>query len=350
MWKFLKRLYSVGGTRRNQDEKSDKTQLAVIPVATSEARDSDSSFTPSRANLEGLPVEIQSAILLSIQDVLSLRNLTRASPEYHSAYLSQRLQVLNRTLFNSIGLDVLYDALFAISSRKALTTNPRDRVTRVKKFLSDYHDSRGTWDSPEHLDLESAFKLTQLQIRVQHATEDLCQTALSSHPFPGNQAEDSGQLSSNECRRFYRAFYRFEMFCNLFRNWKDSPDERDLSDALSASDDSTSELDSMEKSSRFLSLFKPWEVEELACVRDFFCNYYRRMLLKFEPEIRNRRPNVDLSEDGNCSYLILRRDLTRSRSVAPREHRIPHVARPAFLSENESFSTKQADALSLLRT
>ena len=350
MWKFLKRLYSVRGTRNVQDEKSDKAQLAVIPVVTSQARDSDSSFTPSRASLESLPVEIQSAILLNIQDIVSLRNLTRASPEYHNAYLSQRLQVLNRILFNSIYPDVLYDALFAISSRKTLTNDLKDRVTRVKTFLSEYNDSRGTWTSPEHVDLESACKLTQLQIRVQHATEDLCQTALSSNPFSGNQAEDWGQLSSNECRRVYRAFYRFEMFCNLFRNWKNSPDDQDLSDAVSVSDDSTSELDSMEKSSRFLSLFKPWEVEELACVRDFLWNYYRRMLLKFEPEIRARRPGIDLSEDGNGSHLIFCRDLTRSRSVARREHRIPHVARPAFLSKNENRSTRQADALSLLRT
>lgn len=308
MRKFLKRLYSVGATKRIQDEKSDVVQ-SVIPIVPSEARDEDKSFPPSRASLEGLPVEIQFHILLSIQDIASLKSLIHASPVYHAAYRGQRQQVLNRILFNSIHPDVLYDALFSINSSRTLTSDLKDRATRVKKFLSEYDDGRGKGPSPEHLDLENASKLAQLHIRVQHATKDLCQTALLSPSFPGTKSEDCGQLSSNECRRFYRALYRFEMYCNLFRNWKNSPDDGDLSDASSASDDSTSELDSAEKSSRFLSLFKPWEVEEIACVRDYFCSYYGRMLLKFEPDLRRRRPNIDLSEDGpwleeNIEYLM----------------------------------------------
>ena len=340
MRKFLRGLYSVGATKRIQDEKSDEVQSAMIRVVTSEARDEDKSFPPLRANLEGLPVEIQSAILLSIQDIASLKTLTRASPVYHTAYRSQRPQVLERILFNSIHPDVLYDAFFSINSSKTLTNDLKNRATRVKKFLLEYDESRDKWTRPEHLDLESASKLAQLHIRVQHVTKDLCQTASLSHSFPGNQTEDCGQLSSNECRRLYRALYRFEMFCNLFRNWKNSPDDGDLSDASSASDDSTSELDSTEKSSWFLSLFKPWEVEEIACVRDYFCGYYGRMLLKFEPDLRRRRPNIDLSEDGNDSYLNFCRELTRLRSLARREYRIPHVARPAFLSKNGNFATR----------
>lgn len=58
----------------------------------------------------------------------------------------------------------------------------------------------------------------------------------------------------------------------------------------------------MEKSSRFLGLFNPWEVEELACVRDYFCSYYRHMLQKFEPDLRETHPNLDISEDGNGSF------------------------------------------------
>ena len=338
MRRFLKKLSSIGGSKRFQDGKTDKPHVAMIPVVNPEAQDEDIPFICQRATLEGLPVEIQSAILFGIPDIASLRILTHASPQYHSAYLSQRLEILQRMLFSSIRPDVLYDAFSAISSSNTLTGKIEDRVRRVEIFLSEYKDSRETWTSREHFDLESASRLAQLQIRVLHATEDFCQTAFSSRPFIGNQADDCRELSSNETRRLYRAFYRFEIFCNLFRDRRESPIDGEPSHASRASKNGISELDSTAKSSRFLGLFNDWEVEELACVRDYFRNYYQRVLLKFEPDLRDRRPNLDLSEDGNGflfnNFLSAEcNELTRHRS-ARREHRIPHVARPTFLSNN----------------
>lgn len=352
MRKFLKKISCTRGSKRHG--KTDIPHVAVIPVFSFEAQDEDIPFIRQSATLEGLPVEIQSAILFSIPDIASLRNVTHASPQYHSAYLSQRLEVLQRILFNSIHPDVLYDAFSAISSSKTLTGNIEDRVRRVKIFLSEYEDSRETWTSREHFDLEIATRLAQLQIRVHHATEDFCQTAFSSHPLTGNQADDCRELSSNETRRLYRAFYRFEIFCNLFRDRRESPIDGEPSDASRASKNGISELDSTAKSSRFLGLFNPWEVEELACVRDYFRNYYQRVLLKFEPNLRDRRPNLDLSEDGNGflfnNFLSAEcNELTRHRS-ARREHGIPHVARPTFLSNNGNVSTGHADPLSLQRS
>ena len=351
MRKFLKRLYFAGGSKRIQNEKKDKFQFAAIPVVGSEAPNEGILCIPTRATLEGLPVEIQSAILFAIPDIASLRNLIHTSPQYHSAYLSQRLEVLQRILFNSIHPDMLYDAFFAISSSKTLTDKIEDRVRRVDILLSEYKDSRETWASPEHFDLESASRLAQLQIRVHHATEDFCQTAFSSHPRTGNQADDCRQLSTNETRRLYRAFYRFEIFCNLFRDRRESPIDEASSDASRASKNGVSELDSTEKSSRFLGLFNQWEVEELACVRDYFCNYYQRLLVKFEPDLRARKPNLDLSEYGNGSlctnFLSAECNELTGHRPARREHRISHVARPTILSNNGNVSTGQANPLPL---
>lgn len=150
----------------------------------------------------------------------------------------------------------------------------------------------------EHLDLKTASRLARLQNQVQHATEDLCQQAFSSHPFTIDQGKPCKKLSSDENCRFYRAFYRFEIFCTLFRSL-----ENPLSIVSDEDEGSTSELDSLENSNLFLSLFNPWEVEELACVRDYFHNYYRRMLQRFEPDLRDRHPSLDLSEDSNILSL-----------------------------------------------
>ena len=305
MRKFLKKLSSTGSSKPVQDKENDKTHVAVIPVVKPEGGEKDIPFIPPQASLEGLPIEIQSAVLLNIRDIASLKNLVHASPIHHNAYLSQRHAVLKRVLFNSIHPDVLYDAFSAITSSRILASNAEDRVAKVKAFLSECKDNRDEWTPPEHLDVESAYRLARLQNQVQHATKDFCQVAFSCHPFTGNQAEHYKELSSNESRRFSRAFYRFEIFCNLFRNWKPSSDDESIPNIIYEDGDSASELDSMEKSSRFLSLFNPWEVEELACVRDYLYNYYRRMLHKFEPDLRDRNPNLDLSEDGNCSFFII---------------------------------------------
>ena len=302
MRKLWKSFTSAAGSKSLQDKANNTSHSSVLPIITPEAGDEVISYIPSMATLERLPTEIQSAILLNIGDIGSLKSLVRASPRYHSAYLSQRHAILKRVLFNSIHPDVLYDAFSAIDSTKIIKGNRKDRAARVRTFLSDYTDTREKWTPPEHLDLEILCRLARLQNHVQYSTEDLCRIAISSHPFPGTQIVHGEDLSINESRRFYRAFYRFDIFCNLFRNWKSPPDDELLSNASDRHHENPFQLEPLEKSSRFLSLFNPWEVEELACVRDYFFNYYRRMLHTFEPDLRERNPHLDLSEDGNDSF------------------------------------------------
>ena len=302
MRKLWKRFSSASDSKPIQEKANNNSHLSVLPATTPETEDEVISYIPSMATLERLPTEIQSAILLNVGDIVSLESLICASPRYRSAYLSQRHAILKRVLFNSIHPDVLYDAFSALDSTKIIKSNRKDRAARVRTFLSDYKDTREKWAPPEHLDLESLYRLARLQNHVQHSTEDLCRVGISSHPFPGTQIVHGEDLSMNESRRFYRAFYRFDIFCNLFRNWKTPPDDELLSNASNRHHENPFELEPLEKSSRFLSLFNPWEVEELACVRDYFFNYYRRMLHKFEPDLRERNPHLDLSEDGNDSF------------------------------------------------
>ena len=302
MKKILKKFTFAGGSKAIQNKVDDRCQVTVVPVVSPEAGDEAIPSIPLKTGLESLPTEIQSAVLLNIRDIASLKVLIHASPRYHSAYLSQRNAILKRVLFNSIHPDVLYDAFFAVRSISTLTSNLQDRTARVKGFLSEYKDRRDEWTPPEHLDLESLSRLARLQNQVQHATHDLCQKAFSCRPFAGKLLGHGEQLSPNEIRRFYRAFYRFEIFCRLFRDWDVPLADQNSPDASDGDRPSTPELDSMEKSLRFLSLFNPWEVEELACVRDYFCSYYRHMLQKFEPDLRKTNPNLDISEDGNGSF------------------------------------------------
>lgn len=319
MRKIFKKMISAGGSRSIQNEADARIHVAAIPIVGPEAGNKDIHYPLQKPSLECLPTEIQSAILLNIRDVVSLKTLIHASPRYHSVYLSQRHAILKQVLSNSIHPDVLYDACSAVHSIKTMSSNVEDQAARVNAFLSEYESNRDGWTPPEQFDLERVSRLARLQLQVQHATEDLYQTAFSSHPFTGQLLGHGGPLSLDEIRRLCRAFYRFEIFCNLFRNRRDMTVEDKLRHSSYVDTETVSEMDSREKSSQFLSLFNPWEVEELACVRDFLYNYYRRMLHRFEPDLRERNPRLDLSEDGNGSFPAIdagSRKLIKPRSLA----------------------------------
>lgn len=319
MRKIFKKMISAGGSRPVPDEVDDRIHVAAIPVVSPEAGNEDIYYPLQKPSLERLPTEIQSAILLNIRDVVSLKTLIHASPRYHSAYLSQRHAILKQVLSNSIHPDVLYDACSAVHSNKTISSNVEERAARVDAFLSEYESNRDGGTPPEQFDLESVSRLARLQLQVQHATEGLCEVAFSSHQFTGELLGHGGPLSLDEICRFCRAFYRFEIFCNLFRNRRDMTVEDNLRHPSHGDIETVPEIDSIEKSSQFLSLFNPWEVEELACVRDFLYNYYRRMLHRFEPDFRERNPNLDLSEDGNGSFPEIgagSRKLIKPRSLA----------------------------------
>lgn len=318
MRNIFKRLISARGSRSFRDVAEDRTHVNAIPIVGPGTGNKYTHCSLQKPSLERLPTEIESAILLNIPDVVTLKALIHASPRYHSVYLSQRHAILKQVLSNSIHPDLLYDACSAVHSIDTLSSNVEDRDARVDAFLSEYKSSRNGWTPPEQLDPESVGRLARLQLQVHHTTEDLCQAAFSSHPFTSEPLGHGEQLSSIEIRRLHRALYWFEIFCNLFRNRQDMTLEDHIRHLSRGDIETVAEWASEEKSPQFLSLFNPWEVEELACVRNFLYNYYRRMLHRFEPDIRERNPRLDVSEDGNGSSAEIdarSRKLIKSRAL-----------------------------------
>ncbi|KAH6856899.1 hypothetical protein B0I37DRAFT_86259 [Chaetomium sp. MPI-CAGE-AT-0009] len=80
------------------------------------------------------------------------------------------------------------------------------------------------------------------------------------HLSPGNRDDDSIALSPAEDSRFCRAFYRLELFFQLFRSKTGSVDE---------------DLEEKAKS-LFLSRHPPWENEQIACVQEFLEAKFRQ--------------------------------------------------------------------------
>jgi hypothetical protein len=202
-------------------------------------------------------------------------------------------------LLRDIGTDVLLDALAVHKASQIGSDGPRGwrRLDAVKTSTSQYKAKRDS-SSPavsDSLDIQTLESLSRLQDVVAKITFDFCETTLSIHPVTGERIQSHGDLSPNEKRRIYRALYRFELYRALFTE--------PVGIFLPLEDHCY--FDSRAKIFNFLSIFKVWEVEELACVRDYIVRRHTEIIQDSSSELPKLHPRKDLS-DGGCSFHLSR--------------------------------------------
>lgn len=268
--------------RRYRRQKHPKTQGRPDAVVLKPSQIRKNHIVPQMASLEGFAVEIQQAILHQMPDLQTLQALISASPSYLRAYQSQRHSILSSILLRDIHPDVLFDVL-AIEDALKLPRNYDDYVPQLKAFVEQYKTTRASLHvALGALEPSTKETLWEFHLSVVDVTKHFCDYALSSHPVTRHGLNDRKPISPNEVRRIHRAFYRYELFTVLFREPKHYLDEqtersRDRNPdraRLALERDSIRSLDSQDKSFLFLALFKAWEVEELACVRDYIIHRY----------------------------------------------------------------------------
>ncbi len=250
-------------------------------------------IVPQRASLESVAVEIQSAILHHIPDFSTLQALICASPSYYRSFHSQYHSILSDILLRDIHPDVLFDAL-AIKDAPDLSRNFPDYVRGLKGFVEQYKTrkaSQGMVIQP----LEPSVKETLWAFHqsVLDVTKDFCDYTLSTHPVTGHALSSSPSLSPNEVLRIHRALYRYELFAVLFREpdfYHEEQAERHRhrnpdNARLILQWNSIGSLDSRDKAFLFLPIFNAWEVEEIACVRDYIMHRYDELFAENELDL-----------------------------------------------------------------
>ena len=247
---------------------------------------------PQSASLEGLPVELKWIILQNLPCLPSLNAVVHASPSYHKAYMARRQYIFAEVVSQDIGQDMLFEAS---AVARSLRINSKDAI-EVRAFVKDYFITRlvPAPISLGGLSLPDLITFSQFQYVVRFAVKDFCQATLSKHPLNRKEQEYIAPLSTNEARRISRAFYRFETYCTIFsqKRWK-----RKLGSGMCH---------------LFLHQFPPWELEEIACVRDYIIDRYAHMFARHEHELvqqSQQRTLEDSSEDdmpfeGNTAYHI----------------------------------------------
>lgn len=282
--------------RRYLRPKRSKTQGSLDVVAFKPRQVRKERIVPQRASLEDVAVEIQQAILHQMPDLHTLRALISASPSYLGAYQSQRHSILSDILLRDIHPDVLFDVLAMVDAMK-LPRNYDDYVPKLKAFIEQYKTTRALLDvALEPLEPSTRDTLWEFHLSVIDVTKDFCDYALSTHPVTGHGLNHHTSLSPNEVRRIHRAFYRYELFTVLFHEpdyYLEQQEERHRgrgpdSVRLALGRESIRSLDAQDKSFLFLALFKAWEVEEIACVRDYIVHRYDELYKEYKSELQER--------------------------------------------------------------
>ena len=240
------------------------------------------------ASLEGFPLELKYEIFQRLASLPSLNAIVHASPSYHQAYRARRQSILARVLSQDIGQDVLFEAN---AVAMALTINNKDGI-EIRRFIKNYKNARreAATVSLEELSLRHIESLSQVQFAVRFAVKGFCQATMLRHPLNGEDQEQITPVSSNEARRINRAFYRLELFSRIFSQRGSEVNKR---------------LDCMDMCHLFLNQFPPWEIEEIACVRDYIIDRYNQLFAKYADELARPRPPKPPEDSSGDEYPFL---------------------------------------------
>lgn len=228
------------------------------------------------AELESLPIELRVQILLELPDLESLNAIACSSTALYQAYCLAHQESLPKFLQKNYGgLVEITEAITAVRSKKFHGTRRSDRE-RIIALLDDRRRSReirclgkrsgATQPLPDQpVDLNEVRDLLRLHEIAIWLLNDYSKNAPC--PFWIDEVSWSTHIlplkfSKNEKKRYYRAFYRLQTFCNLFGNVENPVDSPDSSRSLYW--DNSQPFTREEIWKFFFGTFAPWEYEEFA--------------------------------------------------------------------------------------
>jgi hypothetical protein len=194
------------------------------------------------STVEKFPLELRQALLSALSDVSSLRSTAMSCPSFYDAFISAEELITTQVLKNQFdNADILPEAFAAFDSSR---THPWTR-RRTRDFIDEHFQSRklprDSWKLADALPMGNLHSCVEF-----FATRFAAEMLSPSSAFAYIDPPPAWPLSRSEMIRVQRAFYRFEVYCNLFRDPElfDFREQRDL----------------------FFFKFAHWENEQLACV------------------------------------------------------------------------------------
>ena len=220
-----------------------------------------------------LPTELAQILLCSVSDGASLKALALSCSHLYRSFYGAKKLILEHVLGNEFHPDVLSDALTMCASARVMEKYLRDRDSVQELEWVSYKKRVVRKNSPEHQALQfkgimdryrrptpismkywSLARLAELSRKVRHVkyfTQEFVRTLESQTLRPdGLPLEEPISLTNSEINRIERAFYRYEVFCNICH-------------LHCGTEDPT------EQKEMFFGRFAPWETEQLVSVYEF---------------------------------------------------------------------------------
>lgn len=191
----------------------------------------------------GLPVELVRMILSAMTDVVSLRAAVLSCPQFYRSFLHSEKSIARLVLLRQIDACVLPEAMAAVLTAASRLSESQPPFAN---FVNQDLYQRPV--PPKALSMRMAFLLGRFHVCVDGMAKKFAMAALAERPL--NQTTST--VTCQERCRIERALYRFEIYCNLFRN---SSKMQSLSYDM--------------KRKYFFARFAPWENEQLGCIYDF---------------------------------------------------------------------------------
>ncbi len=194
--------------------------------------------------IEKFPVELRQGLLAALSDVSSLRSAVLSCSSLYHAFLGAEELITTQVVENQLGSDVLPEAVAALKSSRLQPWTRQGVVDFVDHHLHSRMSPLDSWT------LSEALPLGNLHSSVERfASEFIAEMLNVSSEFAYIDAPPGWPVSRQEMNRVQRAFYRFEVYCNLFRNPR--------------------VFEASEIGDLFFFKWSHWENEQLACVHDY---------------------------------------------------------------------------------
>ena len=209
-----------------------------LPLPTTQA-------VPSPSPFSSLSTELIQSIFSASPDASTLKSFALTCSTFYHAFLNAEPLIVRSVLHNQIGPDLLYDAMIVYISTTL------DPSMEGADFLRSHPKRKITCPSPKW-DLGVALAIGHLHDIVEDFTAGFATLALCSNPLTGLDEPSPSPPSLLESCRIKRSFYRFELYCNIFWNFKSI---------------SRSKYRSLQ--SAFFSIMEAWEHEQVKCIHDY---------------------------------------------------------------------------------
>lgn len=253
-------------------ESSARSPISAQPTATMN----------THCGLEQLSPEVQVLILAQLDSVQSLYSLIRASSRLYQVFRASKRQILSAFLRHRIHPEVLHIAI-ATAEAANLSLRCADKDI-VLKFVEDLGKRDNSYYTEKVLALETSIPLCYLQPSIDHFLHEFTRqssTILQRWSLSLGREDDAmyrqnlplsySSLSDTEKGRLQRAFYRVELYGHLFQNGDCRSQDQ--------------EIGADEQADSFFAKLTPWEIEELACIRDYFHNQFGVAFDRLEDEV-----------------------------------------------------------------